>query len=123
MYIWLVIITGNMAIKAQMNPGIAYGLISTSIIMAAAYNWIVFGERITIKMCFGIVIVVGSVIWLSLISGEKEKIIIAGTANSNLSTADQSSLKLQTIGVGMILSFISSLRPIQARWVDQKLGY
>ena len=87
MYIWFMIITGNMAIQAQINPGIAYGLISTSIIMAAAYNWIVFDERITIKMCFGIVIVVASVIWLSLISGEKEKNIIDKPADSYLSTA------------------------------------
>jgi drug/metabolite transporter (DMT)-like permease len=117
------IITGNMAIQAQMNPGIAYGLISTSIIMAAAYNWIVFDERITIKMCFGIIIVVASVMWLSLISGENEKNIIDNPVDCNLSTADLTTLKLQTIGVGLILSFISSLRPIQARWVDQKLGY
>jgi drug/metabolite transporter (DMT)-like permease len=70
MYIWLVIITGNMALEAEMNPGIAYGLISTSIMMVAAYNWIIFGERITLKMCLGISIVVASVMWLSLVSGD-----------------------------------------------------
>ena len=69
LYVWLVIYTGSLAVSAQMNPGIAYGLISTSIMMAAAYNWIVFGERITLKMCVGMVIVIVSVMWLSLISG------------------------------------------------------
>lgn len=72
LYIWLTIITGNMAKEAQMNPGIAYGLLSTSIIMAAAYNWVIFGERITLKMCIGISIVFVSVIWMSLAQGEAE---------------------------------------------------
>ncbi len=71
-YIWLTIIVGNMAKEAQMNPGIAYGLLSTSIIMAAAYNWVVFGDRITLKMCFGIAVVLVSVLWMSLAQGEIE---------------------------------------------------
>ena len=71
-YIWLTIIVGNMAKAAQMNPGIAYGLLSTSIIMAAAYNWVVFKEKITAKMCVGISIVFVSVIWMSMAQGEVE---------------------------------------------------
>ncbi len=65
-YIWLTIIVGNMAKDAQMNPGIVYGLLSTSIVMIAGYNWMVFGERITLKMCIGITIVCVSVMWMSL---------------------------------------------------------
>jgi len=55
-----------------MNPGIAYGLLSTSIIMAAAYNWVLFGERITLKMCLGISIVFVSVIWMSFAQGSAD---------------------------------------------------
>ena len=65
-YIWLTIIVGDMAKDAQMNPGIVYALISTSIVMIAGYNWILFGERITLKMLVGITIVCISVMWMSL---------------------------------------------------------
>ena len=55
-----------------MNPGIAYGLLSTSIIMAAACNWVIWKEPITLKMCIGIAIVLVSVIWMSMAEGEAE---------------------------------------------------
>ena len=71
-YIWLTIIVGNMAKEAQMNPGIAYGLLSTSIIMAAACTWVIWKEPITLKMCIGIAIVLVSVIWMSMAEGEAE---------------------------------------------------
>jgi len=103
-----------------MNPGIAYGLLSTSIIMAAAYNWVLFGERITLKMCLGISIVFVSVIWMSFAQGSADTTTAIDTT---IQVDNLNSLKIQTIAVGLVLGFVASLRPIQARWVDVKLGY
>ena len=81
--------------------------------MAAAYNWIVFGERITLKMCVGMVIVIVSVMWLSLISGKTDTTSIASNDIVSAQTSgDIYTLQLKTISVGMVLSFVSSLRPI-----------
>lgn len=61
--------------------------------MTAAYNWIVFGERITLKMCVGMVIVIVSVMWLSLISGE----IDTTTIDSNDIVSTQKSGDIYTL--------------------------
>jgi multidrug transporter EmrE-like cation transporter len=109
-YIWLTIIAGNMAIEAKMNPGIIYGLMSTGIIMAAIYNWIIFGERITAKQCIGIGIVVISVMWMSV--AKDEPIVEADTDSIQIANEDLSAMRTSTIAIGLVLSFVSSLRPI-----------
>lgn len=64
-YIWLTIIVGQYSMRAEMNPGIAYGCLSTSIIFTSLMCWIVFNERMGCKMCFGVALVLISVVMLS----------------------------------------------------------
>jgi drug/metabolite transporter (DMT)-like permease len=49
-----------------MNPGLAYGCQSTSIIFTSLMSRFVFKERMSIKMAIGILVIIFSVIILCL---------------------------------------------------------
>ncbi len=69
LYIWLTILSGQVAVEAQINPGIINGVLSTSIIFSSFFSYLLFNEKITMKMMLGISIVIVSVVWISLING------------------------------------------------------
>ena len=69
MYIYLTILSGQLAVDARINPGIINGVLSTSIIFSSVFSYILFNERITLKMMVGITIIIISVTWISLVNG------------------------------------------------------
>jgi drug/metabolite transporter (DMT)-like permease len=69
-YIWLIILAGEYCRLAGVNPGIVYACFSVSIIFNCLFSYILFGERLSLKMCFGIGIVIVGVVWVSLAQAE-----------------------------------------------------
>jgi drug/metabolite transporter (DMT)-like permease len=68
-YIYLTILSGQVAVDAQINPGIINGVLSTSIIFSSVFSYLLFDEKVTLKMMLGITIVIISVTWISLVNG------------------------------------------------------
>jgi drug/metabolite transporter (DMT)-like permease len=65
-YIWLAILIGDFAKKAMINPGLIYGCLSSIIIFNCIFTYVLFNEKITIKMCSGIAFVIAGVVWISI---------------------------------------------------------
>lgn len=107
-YIWLTIIVGQYSARAEMNPGIAYGCLSTSIIFTSVMCWIVFKERMGCKMCFGVALVLISVVMIST----------AGTSQSNPKGSITSepnkirSFRFWAIALAVACAFVASFRPL-----------
>jgi drug/metabolite transporter (DMT)-like permease len=57
---------GEYAKKAQMNPGILYGVLSFVIVFNSIYSYFIFKEKITLKMSVGILVVILGVLWISI---------------------------------------------------------
>ena len=65
-YIWLTILIGDYASKANINQGIIYACVSSVIVFNLIMCYFLFNERITIKTCLGISILVFGVVWISI---------------------------------------------------------
>jgi multidrug transporter EmrE-like cation transporter len=111
LYIWLTILIGQYARLACMNPGIIYACLSATIIFNSIWGFLVFGEKITIKMSIGILVVIASVFWISVARNSNLDYEI--TIDGEVVTEDQV-LKNRILGVivTIIASIVSSMRPI-----------
>lgn len=105
-----------------MNPGIAYACLSVTIIFNTLLSYLLYHEKISFKMYIGIAIVIGGVIWISLANST--------AVDVNTETPEEEELdekvftyRLLSIAMAIVNSFLSSLRPIQARWVQVHYGY
>ncbi len=109
--IWLIILIGNYASKANMNQGILYSLVSLAIVLNIIICYFLFNEKIAIKTYLGIVTLICGVIWMS----------IAKNKDSNDSVdLDSDEIyynKMMAISLAILSSFIYVLRPVQAKWV------
>jgi hypothetical protein len=103
--IWFTIIIGEYAKKAIINPGIIYGCLSSTIIFNCLLGYLMFNEKMNLRISIGIVVVIGGVVWIS----------IAKNSSEEVSAYDESeALKNRLLGIffAIIVSFLSSLRPI-----------
>ena len=107
-YIWFTIIVGQYSTRAEINPGIAYGCLSTSIIFTSVMSWVVFKERMGWKMCFGVALVLISVVMLST----------AGIAHSGPLASGSSEpskvrkFRVWAIALALLCALVASFRPI-----------
>jgi len=117
-YIYLTILSGQVAVDARINPGIINGVLSTSIIFSSVFSYILFGERVTLKMMVGITIVIISVTWISLVNGNAN-----GQKFCDFMCDTLASQRVLAILLALAASFLTSLRTVQAKWVYLKHGY
>lgn len=66
MYIWLTIKVGEYALKAGINPGIIFGCFSSAVVFNCILAYFIFGERVTLKMCLGMTVIVVGMLWISI---------------------------------------------------------
>jgi drug/metabolite transporter (DMT)-like permease len=79
-YIWLTIMIGDYASKANINQGIIYSCVSSVIIFNLIMCYFLFDEKITIKTCLGILILVFGVVWISI---AKNKVSVTTDINED----------------------------------------
>ena len=118
MYIYLTILSGQVAIDAKINPGIISGVLSTSILFTSVFSYVLFNERITLKMMLGITIVIISVTWILMVNGNA-----SGQNFCEISCDAEASQKVLAILLALAASFMTSIRAVQAKWVYVKHGY
>lgn len=72
-YIWMTILIGDYASKANINQGIIYACVSSVIIFNIIMCYFIFNEKITLKTYLGIIIMICGVVWITI---AKSKTII-----------------------------------------------
>ena len=75
-------------------------------------SFLIFKERLTIKMCLGMAIIIFGVIWVALSKSGSEG------QNERLVTSDEFYYKMYAIGAALASGMVAALRPIQAKWID-----
>jgi drug/metabolite transporter (DMT)-like permease len=117
-YIWLTILIGNYASKANINQGIIYACVSSVIVFNIIMCYFLFNEKVTIKTYLGIVILVCGVVWISIAKNTPTE----GTS-LNLDEEEVYYNRIMAISLAVLSAFVQCLRPVQAKWIHRKLGY
>ncbi len=106
---------GEYANKAQINPGIIYGCISSSIVFNAIFAHFLFKQHLTSKQMVGIGVIIIGVVWISVAKN-------TGIGEEAIEGIDEDELfKNRVLGIttAILAAFVSSLRPVQAKIVKE----
>jgi drug/metabolite transporter (DMT)-like permease len=106
-YIWMAILIGDYASKANMNQGIIYACISSVIIFNIIMCYFIFDERITTKTYLGICILVCGVVWITIAKNTDKTII-------NLLENEEEVYynRIMGISIAILAAFVQCLRPV-----------
>ena len=65
-YIYLLLVIGDYAQRAQINVGIILSILPVEIVYVTIYGYLFFDERLGWKMIIGIVVIMGGISWITL---------------------------------------------------------
>lgn len=104
---------GEYAKRAGINPGIIYACLSSSIIFNSLFAAIIFKQNLSLKICFGIAVVIGGVVWISIAKNAGTSITVVEEGHTLVYNEDEI-LKNRIIGilVAILTAFVSSIRPV-----------
>lgn len=115
-YIWMTILIGDYASKANINQGIIYACVSSVIIFNIIMCFFIFDEKITLKTYLGILTMICGVVWITI---AKNRTVIDALED----VEEVYYNRIMGISLALLSGFIQCLRPVQAKWVYRKLNY